>query len=358
MTLRIAIVGCGKIADSHVEEIRRFSGRAELVAVSDLEPLLAEQLAVRYDIPAWLTDTTEMMERHRPDVVHITTPPGSHLELAKLCIQGGAHVYIEKPFALDSSQISEIIGLARSSRKVATVGYALYFDPVAERMRALLDSGAIGRVIHVESYFGYELSSSYGDAMLDDPSHWVHRLPGKLFQNVLDHALCRVAEFVTDARPDIFASSRRMRSTAFGDHRDLVDDELRVLMQGDAVSAYVTFSAGARPAQQFLRVYGTLKTIHVDFVTRTIRVEREPSLPTAVGRVVEGFQGAARQLRQAGGNLVRLARSEFQFFAGMHELLDRFYTAVEQDGDPPYAYADIERVGLWMDEIIRQVARP
>src|SRR5947209_14741225 len=72
--LRVAIVGCGKIADGHVETIRHIAG-ARVVAVCDLEPLMAEQLAVRYGVPGFYGDFTQLLERERPDVVHITTPP-------------------------------------------------------------------------------------------------------------------------------------------------------------------------------------------------------------------------------------------------------------------------------------------
>jgi len=74
MGLKIAIVGCGKIADAHVEEIAKIS-TARLVAVCDLEPIMAEQLAMRYQVPHWYSDVQAMLDAEKPDVVHITTPP-------------------------------------------------------------------------------------------------------------------------------------------------------------------------------------------------------------------------------------------------------------------------------------------
>ncbi|MEY4754705.1 MAG: hypothetical protein RJA44_2380, partial [Pseudomonadota bacterium] len=82
--LRIGIIGCGKIADGHVEQIRA-TGRGEVVAVCDREALMAEQLAVRMKIPARYSDAAEMLAKEKLDVVHIATPPDSHLFLAKLC---------------------------------------------------------------------------------------------------------------------------------------------------------------------------------------------------------------------------------------------------------------------------------
>src|SRR5579885_3470418 len=96
--LRVVIVGCGKIADGHAEEIKKVS-IANLVGVCDLEPIMAEQLAVRYGISNWYEDFDRMLSEQQPDVVHITTPPQSHLLLTRKAVAAGSHVYVEKPIA-------------------------------------------------------------------------------------------------------------------------------------------------------------------------------------------------------------------------------------------------------------------
>ena len=70
--LKIAIVGCGKIADSHVAAIRRFQG-CEIVAVCDREPLMARQLAERFSVSRHFTTVEDVFQTVRPDVAHITT---------------------------------------------------------------------------------------------------------------------------------------------------------------------------------------------------------------------------------------------------------------------------------------------
>ena len=84
--LKIAIVGCGKIADSHAAQIKRIRG-CEIVGVCDREPLMARQLSERYPAKAYYSDLGTLLRESRPDVVHITTPPQSHFELAKTCIK-------------------------------------------------------------------------------------------------------------------------------------------------------------------------------------------------------------------------------------------------------------------------------
>ncbi|MGB8523710.1 MAG: Gfo/Idh/MocA family oxidoreductase, partial [Candidatus Acidiferrales bacterium] len=63
--LKIAIVGCGKIADSHASQIQRISG-CEIVAVCDREPLMATQLADRFPVKQCFTDLTELLSMARP----------------------------------------------------------------------------------------------------------------------------------------------------------------------------------------------------------------------------------------------------------------------------------------------------
>ena len=80
--LKTAIVGCGKIADSHAAALKRIEG-CEIVAVCDREELMARQLRERFAVPASFADVSALLRTARPDVVHITTPPQSHFAIAK-----------------------------------------------------------------------------------------------------------------------------------------------------------------------------------------------------------------------------------------------------------------------------------
>src|SRR5580693_8855460 len=109
--LRVAIVGCGKIADSHASQIQRIKG-CEIVGVCDREPLMARQLCERFPVKGYFSDLKKLLSEARPDVVHITTPPQSHFDLAKLCLEWGCHVYVEKPFTLFEAEARSLIALA------------------------------------------------------------------------------------------------------------------------------------------------------------------------------------------------------------------------------------------------------
>src|ERR1700722_8648497 len=109
MPLKIAIVGCGKIADGHIEEILKMPEVARVVAVCDLELLMAEQVALRYRIDRFYDRFDRLLDTERPDVVHITTPPQSHLPLALAALDAGCHVYVEKPFTLCAADLRALL---------------------------------------------------------------------------------------------------------------------------------------------------------------------------------------------------------------------------------------------------------
>ena len=235
MTLKIAIVGCGKIADAHVEEIRRIPS-VQLTAVCDLDPIMAEQLASRFAVPHWYSDAATMLEVEKPDVLHITTPPQSHLALTRQAAAAGCHVYLEKPVAPRHCDAEAIIAAAISSGRKLTVNYWPNFEAPALELRRLLNTGVLGSPVHLESFLGYDLTGEYGTALKRDPNHWVHRLPGKLFQNVLDHVLNKIVPYLDDEKPLIQAMAYRGDGVETDPNPDQILDELRVMIRSSNVT--------------------------------------------------------------------------------------------------------------------------
>src|SRR5258708_964924 len=128
--LKVAIIGCGKIADTHAAQIQRVRG-CVLAAACDREELMARQLAERFGVEAVFSDVGEMLHRVRPDVVHITTPPQTHFQLASLALKSGSNVYVEKPFTVDTSEAEKLIELAETRGLKMTVGHDLQHSHVS-----------------------------------------------------------------------------------------------------------------------------------------------------------------------------------------------------------------------------------
>src|SRR5437868_14423633 len=101
--LRIAIIGCGKVADQHLGAIHRIPG-CEIVALCDRELLMAKQLGERFGISGCFSDLEEMLQSTSADVVHITTPPQSHYSLARQCLEAGSHGSLQQPFTITAEE--------------------------------------------------------------------------------------------------------------------------------------------------------------------------------------------------------------------------------------------------------------
>lgn len=355
--LRVGIVGCGKIADDHLMQIKRIDG-CEVVGVCDKEMLMAEQLAERFSVRQRFDDLDEMLMTVVPDVVHITTPPESHFALAKKCIECGSHVYVEKPFTVTEQEARDLIAFAQTSGRKVTVGHDDQFRHVARRMRELVHSGYLGAgPVHLESYYCYELGgSSYAKALLADKKHWVRRLPGKLLQNVISHGIARISEFITADAPQVIAfgfTSPYLRS--LGEH-EIIDEARIIVADDDGVTAYFTFSSQMRPALHQFRIYGTKNGLILDQDQETLIKLRGNRYPSFAEKFIPPFDFARQYLGNFVTNTKKFLTRDFHMKAGMKYLIEQFYRSIEQDSPLPIEYQEIVRTSMIMESIFCQLA--
>jgi predicted dehydrogenase len=347
--LKIAVVGCGQIADAHLQEIAKIDG-VDAVAVCDREPDLAYQAAARWNIPNQYNDLERMLDEARPDVVHITTPPQSHAPLAIVCLERGAHVYVEKPFAVDAAETRRVIELATLLNKVVCVGHDHLFDPVWLEALNRIRIGEIGTIAHVDSQQGYDPGGPFGRLIQTDAHHWIHRLPGGIFHNVISHAISKVTPFLVDHDPDMVA-------TAFGATSEFpLPTELRVALRGTSVTANVTLLSRAKPTQRLVRIYGTRAGLEVDFESGIVRSIRNAQLPGAFGRIEMPIRQTLEAAKHTARAITRFVRSDLHYFAGMRNLFTALYTAARTGSPPPIPYDEIQRVANIMDAIFHQAS--
>jgi len=353
--LRVAIVGCGKIADSHASQIQRIEG-CEILGVCDKEPLMARQLFDRYPIKRHFSDLTQLLTECRPDVVHITTPPQSHFEIAKLCLESGCHVYVEKPFTLYEEDAQRLIALANQRGLKLTAGHDDQFRHAARRMRTLIQSGFLGGPpVHMESYYCYELTQSYARALLSDRQHWVRGLPGKLLHNIISHGIARIVEFLSSESPVVLTYGYTSPFLKVMAERELID-ELRVIISEDErCTAYFTFSSQMRPSLHQLRLYGPQNGLVLDQDHETVIKLRG----TKFKSYAEKFVPPALLAKQYVGNLTTNLRTflarDFHMKSGMKYLIEAFYRSIVNDGPVPIPYREILLTCRIMDKIFAQL---
>jgi predicted dehydrogenase len=353
--LRVAIVGCGKVADQHVDAIHRIAD-CEIVSLCDREPLMATQLGGRFGISECFSDLREMLQSTSPDVVHITTPPKSHYSLAKQCLESGNHVYLEKPFTITAGEAESLIDLAESRGLKITVGHNYLFTLEMLEMRRLVKSGFLGgQPIHSESYWSYDLGdTSYVAPILGNRDHWVRQLPGQLFHNIISHGIAKLAEFLDDELTEIVATahqSEQLRSLGAQE----VLDELRVLIRDKSgTTAFFCFSTEIKWLNQ-LRVYGPAGSLSADVITGSIIRNQTRSYKSYLTYFVPPLKNAREHLRNLRLNATNFIRRRLYQDFGMKELIERFYNSIRLGASLPIPYREIILTARIMDEIFAQV---
>ncbi|MBV9183933.1 MAG: Gfo/Idh/MocA family oxidoreductase [Acidobacteria bacterium] len=347
MALRISLVGCGKAAENHGSQIQHIRD-VRLVAVCDREPLMAEQLAARYSVPKVYVNYSEMLEKERPDVVHIATPPQSHFDLAITAFEHGCHVFVEKPAACSHFETQRLLTAAAASHRKLTVGWGYYFDPISRDMRRIVDSGAIGEVVHMNSHFGYDLLGPFGWPVLSDSDHWVRGLPGKLIQNVADHIFNKIVEFLPGESPVV-------DTQVWSNYRgcpQLMPTEMRVLIKDGSPTATAIMSSTVRPLIHQFQIFGTKGSLSLDFTSGILSANQTPTVRGVIGSLLSGYSDAWRRFAYANGNAARLVKGEFGYFSGLQFLMSAFYRSIRQDCAPPISYDLILRVSDLVDRVL------
>jgi predicted dehydrogenase len=353
---RAAIVGCGKIADAHAAAILRVRG-CELVGVCDRELLMARQLSERFPIKACFDDLTELLRQTQPDVIHITTPPASHFEIAQLCLEHGCHVYVEKPFTIDAGEAQQLVSLANQTGLKLTVGHNYQFSHAARRLRSLVQDGYLGGTpIHMESYYGYNLSDpSYARALLGDRQHWVRRLPGKLLHNIISHGIARIAEFLTSGNPQIIVHGF-VSPLLKGIGETEIVDELRVIISDDErTTAYFTFSSQMRPSIHEFRIYGPKNGLALDQNHEIVLWLGGAKFKSYADHFIPPVLFAKQYLRNLLGNIRLFLANEFHMDAGMKFLIESFYRSIREGTPVPIPYGEILLTARIMDAIFDQL---
>jgi predicted dehydrogenase len=311
--LKIALLGCGQIADAHLSQIARIDN-AEVVAVCDVYEDLSYQAAARFNVPKTFTDLDRMISEVKPDVVHITTPAHTHANLSIKLLSAGCHVYVEKPFTLDVTESASVLAAAELANRSICVGHDQLFDPMWIRCRDWIKRGLIGKIGHIELILGYPIEGNFGALVAANPNHSVRKLPGGLFQNTISHPLYRITDFMDEDQPKIIGGWYTQPEYDF-------PTEMQLSFQGRTQSASLTFSTHI-PPQRITRIYGSKGSLDIDFDTQTVRLNKLAKLPGALAKLEVPWQHLRNASWNFANNCWRFAKSDIHYFAGMKGLFE------------------------------------
>ncbi|MBI3947664.1 MAG: Gfo/Idh/MocA family oxidoreductase [Armatimonadetes bacterium] len=150
---RIAVVGCGNVSRGHIRGWLQHPNRAEVVALVDVARALAEERRDQFKLAdaTIATDWRAVMGREDVDVINICTPGHLHAEITVAALEAGKHVMTEKPTGWDLEECRKLRWYAHKYAHLKVgVAYSLRYYPLNIRVRELVRSGAIGRILFAE----------------------------------------------------------------------------------------------------------------------------------------------------------------------------------------------------------------
>jgi predicted dehydrogenase len=154
--VNVGVIGCGQVAYRiHVPDFAR-SRNANIVGLCDIVQNKAKALAEQYAPAAKLyTDYRGLLAESEVEAVAICLPNHLHASVAIAALKAGKHVLVEKPMATSLAEGKRMIAAATQADRLLLVDHSQRVFGVHVRAREVLDSGMMGRVLHVHSMFGH-----------------------------------------------------------------------------------------------------------------------------------------------------------------------------------------------------------
>ena len=163
---KIAVMGTGNIASQMAEAINGLDEiEAYAVASRNLEKAL--QFAQKWNFTKYYGSYEEMVEDPNIQMIYIATPHAMHYENAKLCIEHGKNVLVEKAFTANAEQAEKLVDLARKKEVFLAEAIWTRYMPGLEILKTIIADGRIGRIDSVEADFSVPIS---GVQRLHDPA--------------------------------------------------------------------------------------------------------------------------------------------------------------------------------------------
>jgi predicted dehydrogenase len=146
---------------------RNFDDLTDLRWLCDASEERRAEFAERYPDATVTGDFDELIAADDVDAVVIATPVPTHYPLARAALEAGKHVFVEKPPAMQTAEMEELIGLAEADGLVLMPGHLLLYHPAVQKLKALIDAGELGEVLVV-----YGNRQNLGKIRKDENALW------------------------------------------------------------------------------------------------------------------------------------------------------------------------------------------
>ena len=142
----VGIIGLG-IGRAHIRAF--LANGCRVIGLCQRDEAAVRRVAAQYGIDGVFTRWQDLVERARPDILVIATPPRLHRDIALAAFAAGAHVLCEKPLAMNRDEAREMVDAAARHRRVAMTCFNWRFTVAMQEMHRRMTGGFVGRVFHV-----------------------------------------------------------------------------------------------------------------------------------------------------------------------------------------------------------------
>jgi predicted dehydrogenase/nucleoside-diphosphate-sugar epimerase len=324
------------MARQHLNALGRAGTAAVAVGVHDRAAAAAADFAALGRTRAFPT-IEALLADAQPDVVHVCTPPAAHFDAARLALEAGADVYVEKPFALTSGEARALLDLAGVRGRLVCAGHQLLRDRAFETLMAR--APALGALVQVDSHFAFRPTGACARG-------GARALAGQVV-DILPHPLYSLVAVL-----ERFGPAGAVVQIA-GVHAGPSD--LQVLLRAGELVGRLSVSLRARPVASSLTLHGTRGSLTCDFVRSIVIGAANPGteiLEKIANPVLEGAQMIAR----TASSLARRIRSGSSY-PGLAEMIGAFYASVRTRGDAPVSREHLLHVTHVFEGLVAEVER-
>lgn len=151
--IRWGFIGCGEVTEKKSGPAFNLIPGSRVVAVMSRSKDKAQSYAERHSIPRWYTDAQQLIDDAEVNAIYIATPPSSHATYAIMAMKSGKPVYVEKPLASSYIDCQRINRISEQTGIPCFVAYYRRYLPYFMKVKELVRSGIIGKVINVQVRF-------------------------------------------------------------------------------------------------------------------------------------------------------------------------------------------------------------
>lgn len=164
--IRLGIVGPGRIVHRVMTDLRQ-AEHIDVAAVASRSIERAQHAAKELNIPLAFGSYRDMALSDAVDLVYVALPHPFHCDVAKLFLENGKHVIVEKPFAVNAREAREMVDCARAHGRFLMEAMWTRFFPMAQSLKAMIDAGEIGDIRRITGDFAFNSKPDYSDRLFN-----------------------------------------------------------------------------------------------------------------------------------------------------------------------------------------------